>query len=327
MFQSEKLGFERKFYDMNIGGKRNNRRAFSLSIFLLIFMLSSQARAQERVKIALWGDSRENRNGACEDIADILLYRITDWDFQIHTGDFTQNGSESSWERSLGYEGVRSLLIPGRFFMCTSNHDYYEGDPLSDDHPYNRNTAGVLPRNTANGTTHFYYHRQGNVHIVACDAYFTEAGLMNSWLDSVLANIPEEDWLIGFWHVPCYGDITYKESYLDKCGPWLEKFHAHGGDFILHGHAHVYLRTHPLLPNGTVDHENGMVHIINGCGGATWKKPQKYTEKTAFTPDTRSFACLTFITIEGNTALIQTVDARPGRNFEVIDEWEWVKNP
>ncbi|MBA7710073.1 hypothetical protein ES703_119002 [subsurface metagenome] len=287
-------------------------------IFILILPLNSWG--QERVKIALWGDSRENKDGACEDIADILLHQITDWDFLIHAGDFTSRGSEEDWQRSLGYKGIDSLFVPGKFFMCTSNHDDIRST-------YDKHTKGVLPVNSANNTTHFYSYQKGNVHIVACDAYFTDATTMHNWLDQELVNIPADDWLIGFWHPPCYGDLTYKSSYLGTCSPWLEKLNAHGGDFIFHGHAHVYVRTHPLLPDGTVNHESGMVHIVNGCGGASWKDPQPYTNKTAYTPDTTSFATITFITIDGNTALVQTVDARPGRNLAVIDEWVWQKNP
>jgi len=290
-----------------------------LGILIFPLLLPLNAWAQNRVKIALWGDSRENRDGACENIADILLHQITDWDFQIHTGDFTSQGSEEDWQRSLGYKGIDSLFVPGKFFMCTSNHDDIRST-------YDKYTAGVLPINSADSTTHFYSYQKENVHIVACDAYFTDATTMQNWLDQELANVPADDWLIGFWHPPCYGDLTYKSSYLDKCAPWLEKFHARGGDFIFHGHAHVYVRTHPLLPDGTVDHENGMVHIVNGCGGASWKDPQPYTNKTAYTPDTTSFATITFITIDGNTALVQTIDARPGRNLAVIDEWEWEKS-
>ena len=286
--------------------------------FILILPLNSWG--QERVKIALWGDSRENRDSACENIADILLHQITDWDFQIHVGDFTSRGSEEDWQRSLSYKGMDSLFVAGKFFMCTSNHD-------DNRTTYDKYTAGVLPINSADSTTHFYSFQYENVHIIACDSYFTDATTTQTWLDQDLANIPADDWLIGFWHPPCYEDITYKSSYLDKCAPWLEKFHSSGGDFIFHGHAHVYVRTHPLLPNGTVNHESGMVHIVNGCGGASWKDPQPVVNKTAFTPDTTSFGVITFITIEGETAFVQTVDARPGRNLAVIDEWVWQKNP
>ncbi|UCH11308.1 MAG: metallophosphoesterase [Fidelibacterota bacterium] len=276
--------------------------------------------AQDRVKIALWGDSRENLDSACTQITDLLLHRITDWDFQIHTGDFTSTGSDQDWIRSLNYEGMDSLFLPGKFFMCTSNHD-------DNQTTYDYYTAGVLPINSADSTTHFFTYHQGNVHIVACDGYFTDASVMESWLDQELSDIPADDWLIGFWHPPCYGDLTYKDDYTHKCGPWLEKFQAHGGDFIFHGHAHVYVRSHPLLPDGQVDEEEGMVHIVNGCGGASWKSPQTVVTKTAFTPDTTSFAVVTFITLEEGNALIQTIDARPDRNLRVIDEWMWQRNP
>lgn len=272
--------------------------------------------AQERVKIALWGDSRENYLGACENIADYLLHEETDWDFQIHTGDFSHAGYDIDWQKSLNYKGMDSLYIPGKFYMCTSNHDDVES-------AWDKYTAGVLPINFTDSTTHFFHYQMGNVHVITCDAYFTNSEIMNNWLDQKLATIPEEDWLIGVWHNPCYGDITYKNSYLDKCSPWLEKFYANGGDFIFHGHAHTYVRSRPLLPNGVVDHENGMVHIINGCGGASFKDPQTVVEKTAYTPSVTSFACITFITIEGSTASVKTVDVRKLVNWGTIDEWTW----
>ena len=79
--------------------------------------------AQEQIKIALWGDSRENYLAGCELVTHHLLYETTDWDFQIHTGDFTSYGRDEDWERSLNYPGMDSVFIAGKFFMCTSNHD------------------------------------------------------------------------------------------------------------------------------------------------------------------------------------------------------------
>ncbi|NOZ57056.1 MAG: T9SS type A sorting domain-containing protein [Calditrichaeota bacterium] len=283
---------------------------------LLVLTLPAVVTPQTRVKIAVWGDSRENRLGACENIADLLLHKVTDWDFQIHTGDFTHDGSDAAWQRSLSYRGIDSLFVPGRFLMCTSNHDAVRST-------YDRYTAGVLPVNSADSTTHFFHFQKGNVHVVACDGYFTPANVMNRWLDSVLVQIPKEDWLIGLWHNPCYGDVTYKSSYLNVCGTWLEKFAAHGADFILHGHAHTYVRTYPLLPDGTISFDRGMVHIVNGCGGADFKPPQAKSSKTAFTPDTWSFAMVTFITIEGDVATVETVDARTLENVGTVDRWVW----
>ncbi len=300
-----------------------------ISILLTTACLMSgnhAVKAQEKVTIAIWGDSRENLGNACVEIADVLLHQITDWDFQIHLGDLTRTGSARWWNRALRRKGMDDLFVRDRFFMCTSNHEYLkEGDPKAPDYPYNRFTREVLPANGADGSTHFYHRRFDNVHIVACDPYFTDPDLMNAWLDSTLAGIPAEDWLIGFWHAPCYDDITYKSGTLHYSAAWLELFHAHGGDFILHGHAHSYVRSHPLLPDGTVDHQHGMVHLINGCGGASWKDPLENTVKTAFTPTVRSFPCITFLVLEGDTATLRTVDARPRKNLALIDEWSWIR--
>ncbi len=288
-------------------------------IIISILFLPTFLIAKEKVKIAIWGDSRENFLGTCENIAQHLLYKTTDWDFQVHTGDFTSTGSQESWEKSLNYKGVDSVFVKDRFFMCTSNHDL-------DRENYNKYTSNVMPINSLDSTTHFYHYQKGNVHIVAVDAYFTNPEVMNNWLDSELAKIPEDDWLIGFWHNPCYDHLTNKEGYYDTCSPWLEKFYEHGGDFILHGHAHMYVRTHPLMPDGRVDPQKGMVHIINGCGGADFKAQQEVTEKTAYTPSQRSFGCITFISFEEDKATVETVDVRTLINYGTIDKWTWDKS-
>jgi hypothetical protein len=74
-----------------------------------------------------------------------------------------------------------------------------------------------------------------------------------------------------------------------------------------------------------VDAKAGLVHIINGTGGASWKDPVPMDAKIAFTPAVKSFPCITFLTFEGNTATLQTVDARPGSKLKVIDETTWTK--
>lgn len=296
-----------------------NKRFFAAALIILT-VISSQLFAQstKKVKIALWGDSRENADNAVADISGILLHQITDWDFQIQTGDFTHRGKDKDWQRSLNYKGMKELFVKGKFFMCTSNHDDVR-------ETWDKYTKGILPTNNLDHTTHFYAHDMGNVHVVFCDGYFTKADVMQKWLKSYLKNIDKNDWLIGVWHNPCYADITYKSSYLKKCEPWLDLLYKAGGDFVLHGHAHVYVRTKPLLPDGTVDVKNGMVHIVNGVGGASFSDAQPWTEKTAFTPKTKNFPAITFITFDQNTALVQTIDARPGHNLQVVDEWKWTK--
>ena len=294
-------------------------------VYFFILVTAIGASAQEKVTIALWGDSRENLDHACEQIANVLEYQITDWDVQVHSGDFTHHGSEADWQRTLAFPGVKDLYLPGKFLLCTSNHDASDKkDPSSIRGVYDSHTRGVLPINDADSTTHFYAWHKGSVHIIVLDAYFSDSSTEQRWLDKYLEHVKPNDWLIGVWHNPAYA-MTYKETYLDHCRGWLESLTCHGCSFILNGHAHVYVRTKPLLPDGTVDGKKGIVHIINGTGGASWKDPVTMSPQIAFTPSVRSFPVITFITLEGNTAQLRTVDARPENHLQLIDTYTVTK--
>ena len=298
---------------------KRNRHRFSFFVAFALFICSIiPASAQQKVKIAIWGDSRENAENACSDIGHILLYKITDWTFQVHTGDFTHDGTDAAWQGTLHYPGIDSIFVRGKFFMCTSNHEFKGTEGKEN---YDKYTAGVLPVNFIDRTTHFYVHHVANVDLIFCDGYATNTKIMQRWLDSLLSTIPSTDWIIGIWHNPTYGDISYKESYAPTCMPWVKSLYKHGCKYILNGHAHLYLRTKPLRPDGSVDEKNGIVHVVNGTGGASFKDPAPNSPKIAFTPAEKSFPCITFLTIDGNKAELETVDARPGQDLKVIDRY------
>jgi len=298
------------------------RSGFVYPILVLLLSIQIHLNAQDKVKIALWGDSRENLDNATSEIADVLLHKITDWDFQAHTGDFTHDGKEESWQKTLKAKGIDSIYINSRFYLCTSNHDAKDADSRAN---WDKHTSGILPVNNADNTTHFYAVHKGNVNIVFLDGYFTDLKVMQKWLDDYLAKTDPKDWLIGVWHNVSYGDLTYKESYLQTCQPWIESLYKHGCKFIFNGHAHVYVRTKPLLPDETIDEKKGIVTIINGTGGASWKDPIKENSRIAFTPSEKSFPTITFLTFDGNKAHLETVDCRPGNNLKVIDSYEYQK--
>ena len=71
-------------------------------IIIFVWLNTPMLWAQEQVKIALWGDSKDNYLAGCELVTHHLLYETTDWDFQIHTGDFTSYGRDEDWEKSKG---------------------------------------------------------------------------------------------------------------------------------------------------------------------------------------------------------------------------------
>jgi len=293
-----------------------------LAVFSIVACASVTASAQHKVKIALWGDSWKNLDNATSEIAHVLLYNITDWDFQIHTGDFTHDGGEDSWQTTLHYPGIDSVFVKGRFYLCTSNHDAPVSRVKAN---WDVHTSGVLPINSTDSTTHFYAVHKGNVDIVFCDGYFTPPTVMQSWLHNYLSTSDRSDWLIGVWHNVSYGDLTYKTSYLSTCQPWIDSLFHYGCRFILNGHAHLYLRTKPLLPDGTIGNGDGIVTIVNGTGGATWENPVKPNPKIVYSPSERSFPTVTFLTFEGRKVHVETVDCRPGKNLEVIDECDYEK--
>jgi large repetitive protein len=299
-----------------------NKFVLVLFIIFLLLSLTPHVLAQQKIKLALWGDSRENRDNAASDIARTLLYKVTDWDFQVHTGDFTHDGKEESWQRTLHYPGIDSIFVKGKFYLCTSNHDAKDADSKAN---WDKHTAGILPVNSIDSSTHFYAVHKGNVNVIFCDGYFTDSTVMQNWLDDYLSKINPKDWLIAVWHNVSYGDLTYKDSYQNVCQPWINSLYKHGCDFIFNGHAHVYVRTKPLSPDGTIVSKKGIVTIINGTGGASWKDPVKPNPKIAYTPAEKSFPTITFLTFDGNKVHLETADCRPGKNLKIIDQCDYTK--
>ncbi len=293
-----------------------------LTAIFIISLFPLRLNAQEKIKIAMWGDSRENRDNATTEIAHTLLYNITDWDFQVHSGDFTHDGKEESWQRTLSYPGMDSIFVKGKFYVCTSNHDAKDAESKEN---WDKHTAGILPFNSADSTTHFYAVHKGNVDIIFCDGYFTDAPVMQKWLDDYLSKVDPNDWIVAVWHNVSYGDLTYKPSYLETCQPWINSLYKHRSEFIFNGHAHVYVRTKPLSTDESIDDKNGIVTIINGTGGASWKDPVDANSHIAYTPSEKSFPTITFLTFEGNKAHLETVDCRPGKNLKVIDQCDYTK--
>ena len=316
----QRIAHRRQVFFM-LSMKESDMKCFRLSfLFFFLLFLSDNARTQNKITIALWGDSRENLDHACEQIASVLEHQITNWDVQVHTGDFTHHGTEADWQRTLAFPGIKDLYVPDKFLLCTSNHDAggEGGNPITVRDIYDKHTRGILPINDADSTTHFYAWHKGNVHIVVIDAYFSDSATEQHWLDLYLDHVKQGEWLIGVWHNPAYG-FTYKETYLDHCRGWLESLSRHSGDFVFNGHAHVYVRTKRLLPDGTVDGKKGLIHIINGTGGASWKDPVPMNPQIAFTLPVKSFPVITFITFEGGIAKLRTVDARPESHLKIID--------
>ncbi len=309
-------------------------------IVLLVFTLQFQVLG--KTKLALWGDGYVP-DTRIRNVVYALHDSITDWDFITHVGDMTLYGREEDWQKQLGFQPFKDLFEgkDGKpFLLCTSNHEatYNDGNSAN----WNKFTAGILPTNDVDGTTHFYHYTHKTatetVHVFACDDYWTDEKVVEEWLKKELATVNPNDWIIGLWHNPGFDDMSYKGGYVSTHG-WIKVLAEAGGDFIFNGHAHIYHRTHILDANGDVlvdcksnvvseTRPKGMVHIINGATGAGLNPDQilQPNHLTAYTPGIKVESWFTTITFEGNKAHLKTYDAYGGDALTVEDEWEWTQN-
>src|ERR1035437_7893962 len=131
---------------------RRSARTAAIVVVVFATLLAVTAGAQQKVKIAVWGDSRVNLDDGCAQIADVLLNKITDWDVQIHTGDFTHKGADADWQRSLLVRGMDRLFLRDKILLCTSNHDVETAEGAASWAKY---TKDILPVNSADHTNHF----------------------------------------------------------------------------------------------------------------------------------------------------------------------------
>ena len=156
---------------------------YSVLLFHSIYSSSAHVRRRKSQSLS-GGNSRENLDRCLRADRYVLEHQITDWDVQVHTGDFTHHGTEADWQRTLAVPGIRELYVPGKFLLCTSDHyaSGDKGDPAAFRGAYDRHTRGVLPINDADSTTHFYAWHRGNVHIVFLDAYFSDSTTIQRWL-------------------------------------------------------------------------------------------------------------------------------------------------
>ncbi|MBE3134905.1 MAG: hypothetical protein IMZ55_15675, partial [Acidobacteria bacterium] len=64
---------------------RHCLKALALPWFVLLFLTLPSIGEAQKVKLAVWGDSRENLDRAASNIASLLLHDVTDWDVTVHT--------------------------------------------------------------------------------------------------------------------------------------------------------------------------------------------------------------------------------------------------
>ncbi|MBF0430593.1 MAG: metallophosphoesterase [Fibrobacteria bacterium] len=314
---------------------------------LLAFVFSSTVYSGSengKFTAAFWGDSRGNDGNAFSEICGYLVRekgKTVDVHFQ--NGDFTQKGTTSDWNDSWRYDNVREACVKDYFFMCTSNHDNRPTE-------WQANMVDILP---SNGKNAYYYHKswpipgsRRMVHLLSFDQWFTEPEEQITYFKDKLKDAKPDDWIIALWHAPSYNFMTYKDEEGGDKTDYINYIIPPqiGGDFVLNGHAHVYVRTKILDKDGKMledaggpftshtspDSSYGLVHLVNGRGGVFGiHDPPPIVEGHAFAPhQPREYTVglLTLMEFDDNTVHLKTIEVGDDSyESKVLDSWTWTR--
>ena len=250
-------------------------------------MVVNAGTSNGKFTIAFWGDSRSAGGSAPINICGhILANKGTIYDISLQDGDFTEGGSAGAWTTAFGRTNVSAVMKVKDFsFMCTSDHDVVSAATLTE---YGNQMGSILP---SNGSNCYYYYKSWplpnstrKVHVCAADvanphqiavapqiAYFTQQ----------LASAGQHDWVICLMHSWVW-NVEFGEGDQADAIAMQNFFQTHGGDLLLMGDAHIYLRSNLVAASGSApvlvqqhsgaaatstDEQLGLVHIINGRGG------------------------------------------------------------
>lgn len=121
----------------------------------------------------------------------------------------------------------------------------------------------------------FYSYTHGPVHIIVLNSYtYTIKGSKQyQWLVEELESRVDRNstpWLMVSFHAPLYTTFVGHAEELEEVN--MKKameplFSEHHVNFVVSGHDHAYMRTHPLLSGKVVNASDGPVYLTLGAGG------------------------------------------------------------
>ena len=160
-------------------------------------------------------------------------------------------------------------------FGC-GDHEYW-GSSVSPikmlQHPYTYNKLFNNPKNGCEGylnsSYYFKYNKVlfvflncGDSNVSVSNFMFTKQAI---WLDNVLSNEKDYEFIIILMHKSLYGDVK-QDSAIKKIAPvFIKVFDQYKVDLVISGHDHEYSRTKPLKNNKANNH--GTIYLDLGSSG------------------------------------------------------------
>ncbi len=199
-----------------------------------------------------------------------------DYTFGIQTGDIVDNPNNYTlWEETLKLIS-KGIYAESDFVHVIGNHEA-EGDLTT---AISRKTFGIPVDKEGD----FYSYEYGPVYVAVLN-YTLDAQRLQEFGQWLVQDSKDTEcaWKIVVAHVPAYGtnpaggtDKIYRSN--------LENYLVEAGvDFFFTGNDHSYARTEPVVDNGTIDKEKGVVHFIVGTAGE-----KKYAVDTQGLPFVRA---------------------------------------
>lgn len=227
--------------------------------------------------------------------------------FSIITGDLVGTGQyRDDWDRFFTYNAD---YLPKRPLLPSiGNHDVIDG--LGADLYLSLFT---LPENGAPDIEpqRSYTLRYGNTLIICLDAC-SSIEAQTPWLRKVLEET-DATWKFAGFHFPPYAPVR---EYPDIEREWLPLFEEYHVDFVLSGHVHRHLRTHPLRGGQVMNSPaEGVIYLITV--GVPGRPRGTERSKLAAAADTSGAPHYIRFAIDGKRLHAQTINA-DGR---VLDEF------
>ena len=117
----------------------------------------------------------------------------------------------------------------------------------------------------------YYSYDLGKWHIVVINSVCDRVGgcgkqsPQGRWLEADLAGNAARCTL-AYWHDPRFSSGKMHGN-ADFMQPVWQTLYEHNADVVVNGHEHNYERFAPQRPDGTADHDKGIVEFVAGMGG------------------------------------------------------------
>ena len=193
--------------------------------------------------------------------------------FYMIAGDIVDRGHErDDWDDF--FHNARGVFDRRTFVPVIGNHDCLGGHPTLYLHFFS------LPRNGPPKVEkeRVYSFEYSNALFVILDSNL-EVETQTQWLEHQLTST-KAAWKFVSFHHPAYSSDPDRDNKKIR-ELWAPIFEKHNVDFVLQGHDHAYLRTHPMKNGAPVDSPGvGTTYIVSVAG--TKMYDQRQHNYTAF---------------------------------------------